>query len=232
MTASSLPIDPNVSMSERVLTAAVGAGLFALAMSMPRVRKPLGTASLALLFRSTTGYCPAYAVAGVKLASTDTRRALAGSKGAHLDAHVTIARPQAEVYAFWRDVTQLARALPDTIDVRPLSDTESRWSVSRVGMAPAQWTARIINDEPGRLIAWRTTDDADIVSAGSVRLTETSDGRRTDVHVRFQYSPPLGRVGAALASVFGRDAESIVEEALTRIKQFLERDTYASLDVE
>lgn len=232
MTASSPPIHPNVSMPERVLTAAVGAGLFALAMSMPRMRKPLGTASLALILRGATGYCPAYAVAGVTLAPTDTRRALAGSRGAHLDAHVTIERPPAETYAFWRDVTQLARALPDSIDVEPLSDTESRWSLARVAMAPAQWTARIINDEPGRLIGWKTTDDADIVSAGSVRFTETRDGRGTDVHVRFQYSPPLGRVGAALASVFGQGAESVVDEALTRIKQFLERDTYASLDVE
>lgn len=233
MLTPSLSINPNVGLSERIFTAIAAAGLFALAMKVSRAKRgPLRVASTALLLRSATGYCPAYAAAGVAARRSDTREALAGSKGEHLDMSVTIAQPPAEVYALWRDVTQLAKALPDTVRVDAISDTESYWRLFRGALPPTEWTARIINDVPGRLIAWKTIGDADVVSAGSVRFTAALDGRGTTVHVRLQYSPPFGRVGAGLASAFGNGADAVVRQALQDIKQFLEQDGYAGLEVE
>jgi hypothetical protein len=58
---------PNVRPAERVLTAAAGLGLLVLAAKMPRARRPLVGMSTAVLLRSLTGYCPAYAAAGVTL---------------------------------------------------------------------------------------------------------------------------------------------------------------------
>ena len=216
---------PNVRPVERVLTAAAGIGLLALAARFPRVRRPLVGMSTAVLLRSVTGFCPAYAAAGVPrhdVASTDTRHALAGSRGEHVDSTVRIARASDEVYGFWRDLSRLAHALPPSIAVDQVSDTESRWTISKAGMPVARWTARIINDEPGRLIAWKTIGAAGVVSAGSVHFDPADEGRATDVHVRFQYAPPLGRPGAALADIVGQGAEAEVRTSLQHVKHLLE----------
>lgn len=54
---------PNIHPTERLLTAAAGLGLLLLAAKMPRARRPLVAMSTAVLLRSLTGYCPAYAAA-------------------------------------------------------------------------------------------------------------------------------------------------------------------------
>lgn len=53
----------NIHPAERLLTAAAGLGLLALAAKMPRARRVLLPMSTAVLLRSFTGYCPAYAAA-------------------------------------------------------------------------------------------------------------------------------------------------------------------------
>ena len=47
-------------------------------------------------------------------------------------------------------------------------------------------------------------------------------GRGTRVTVHLQYSPPMGKVGAALARLFGADAETEIREDLQRFKQQIE----------
>jgi hypothetical protein len=54
---------PNIHPAERLLTAAAGLALLLLAAKMPRARRPLVAMSTAVLLRSLTGYCPAYAAA-------------------------------------------------------------------------------------------------------------------------------------------------------------------------
>lgn len=215
---------PNVRPTERVLTAAAGLGLLALAAKVPRARGPLVGMSTAVLLRSLTGYCPGYAAAGVTLngESSDSKRALAGAKGAHVDLAVKIGRAPADVYSFWRDLNQLSRALPPAIRGEQINAMDSRWSVAKARVPVGRWTARIINDEPGRLIAWKTIAKADVISAGSVRFESADGGSSTDVHVRFQYAPPLGRAGAAVADLFGQGAAAAVRATLDEAKRILE----------
>jgi len=62
----------------------------------------------------------------------------------------------------------------------------------------------------------------DSVSAGSVNFAGAGSGRGTRVTAHLQYNPPGGRVGAAVAKVFGRDAATGIREDLRRFKQLLE----------
>jgi uncharacterized membrane protein len=215
---------PNVRRAERVLTAVAGLGLLAIAAKVPRVRRPLVSMSAAVLLRSLTGYCPAYAAAGVSLngEASDTKRALAGAKGVHVDMTAKIDRAPEAVYAFWRDLSQLSRAFPSSIHAEPVNVTDSQWTISKAGLPVARWTARIINDDPARLIAWKTIGEAGVISAGSVQFEPTEGGRATDVHVRFQYAPPLGRAGATVADSFGQGADAAVRATLDEVKRILE----------
>ena len=227
MHAASPHAQPNVSHAERVLTVLTGLGALALAAELPRARGPLAAISGALMVRGATGYCPAYAAAGTpaRAVPTSTRRALGGSRGAHLRVSTTIAQPVETVYAFWRNLDHLSMALPSSITIERLDDRRSRWSLAPAkGSTPAlaSWTSEIINDVPDRLIGWRTVGESDIVSAGSVQFKEAPAGQGTELSVNMQYSPPFGRVGAGLAGLFGRGAGQVVTQCLRDIKRYLE----------
>jgi uncharacterized membrane protein len=85
-----------------------------------------------------------------------------------------------------------------------------------------EWDAEIYNEVPNKLIAWRSLEGSDVVSAGSVNFDRAASGMATRVTVHLQYSPPLGKVGAAVARLFGADAATEIREDLQRFKQMVE----------
>src|SRR4029078_777159 len=58
--------------------------------------------------------------------------------------------------------------------------------------------------------------------AGSVRFKDAPGNRGTEVLVVLQYNPPAGLIGASIAKLSGRDAETEIESDLFRLKQYLE----------
>ena len=90
-----------------------------------------------------------------------------------------------------------------------------------------EWDAEIINDEPNRLIAWRSLGGADVDNAGSVRFVPAEAGGGTEVSVTLDYIPPAGRAGALAAKLFGRDADQMVREDLRGFKALMESGAVA-----
>jgi uncharacterized membrane protein len=134
---------------------------------------------------------------------------------------VTILRSPGELYRFWRDVPNLAQVIHHPVTITKTSDEESHWSVS----APAgkvEWDALIINDQPDRLIAWRSREGGDVANAGSVRFEPAPGDEGTEVTVALEYSPPGGKLGAAIAKLTRDAASSQVYDALRRLKALLE----------
>lgn len=151
----------------------------------------------------------------------DTRAALAGSRGLLVHESVTIHRPASELYRFWRTLENLPRAMSHLESVTDLGDGRSHWVARARGIGRVEWDAKIINDEPGKLIAWRSLPGSDVTSAGSVNFDEIDD-RSTRVTVRLQYDPPAGKLGALVAKVLGEDPARQIREDLLRLKQLLE----------
>lgn len=217
---------PNLSRDERLLTMAAGVGAMGLAVYFPRLRKPLAVTSATLIARATAGYCPVTAaMSRPHLRSGDTRLELAGPRGTHLAQAVIIDASPEVVYRVWRDPRQLAQALPSSVSVHERDSRLWEWSIGTSGTPDlATWTSEIIHDEPGKVLSWKTTEDSTIVSAGSVTFRELPGRRGTEVRVRMQYSPPLGKLGAAVARVAGQSADQFVHGYLRNIKRFIEMD--------
>lgn len=215
---------PNLSRDERLLTMVAGVGAMGLAVYFPRIRKPLAMTSATLIARATAGYCPVTAaMSRPNLRSGDTRVELAGARGTHLAQVVLINAPADEVYRFWRDPRHLSQALPSSVTVQERDSELWDWTLGTAGTPNlATWTSEIIHDEPGRLLSWKTTEDSTIVSAGSVTFRELPGHRGTEVRVRMQYSPPMGKLGAAVARVVGHGADQFVRDYLRDIKRFIE----------
>jgi len=217
----------NVADAERWASALGGAALAAWGLrQLKEDRSPAGAmiaaAGAGLIVRGATGHCPIYSAAGFNTADTDTRVALAGSRGINVEHAVTINRTPEELYAFWRRFDQLPRFMSHLVSVKQMDNCRSHWVAKAPAGRTVEWDAEIINEIPGELIAWRTLENADVVSAGSVRFKGAPGGRGSEVRVRLQYGPPAGRLGAVIAWMFGEEPSQVIQEDLRKFKQLME----------
>jgi uncharacterized membrane protein len=225
----------NVGSAERWVSVTSGTALALYGLGLSR-RKPAGIALAAagayLMRRGATGHCDIYQAFHLDTSSSagDTRRALGGGNGIHLEESITINRGISEIYAFWRDLENLPRFMTHLESVEQLTDTLSRWKARGPGGAVVEWSAEIINEIPNRLIAWRSLEHSDVVSAGSVNFDEAGADRGTRIRVRLQYSPPGGKIGGAVAKLLRRDAATEIREDLRRFKQLLEAGEVATTE--
>ena len=215
----------NISTTEKWISITAGAGLAAYGLA--RLNRNgwmyAGLGGL-LLRRGLTQHCDVYDALGLNTAVSpdDTRAALGGSRGINVLESVTIGRSIEELYRFWRNLENLPQFMRHLQSVEKLTDTISDWRAKGPAGLTVEWDAEIYNEVPNKLIAWRSLEGSDVVSAGSVNFDRAADGRATRVTVHLQYSPPMGKVGAAVARLFGADAETEIREDLQRFKQMIE----------
>jgi len=153
-----------------------------------------------------------------------------GNRGVKVVKACTVRKPASLLYSFWRDFENIPRITKDLISVTKTSDTESHWSVPAPGGKYVEWDAVVINDEPDRLIAWRSREGADVANAGSVRFEDAPPGEGTEVTVSLEYDAPGGKLGALLAKLTGEEPGQQVAEALRRFKALMEAGEIPTTD--
>jgi uncharacterized membrane protein len=134
---------------------------------------------------------------------------------------VTINRPRAEIYAFWRQLDNLPRFMTHLKSVTLTGGNRSHWVAKGPG-GDVEWDAEIVQEVPEEYLAWRSLPDSEISNRGEVRFTDAPAGRGAEIHAFFTYDPPAGAAGAAVAKVFGEDPDSQTREDLRRFKWILE----------
>ena len=139
-----------------------------------------------------------------------------------------IARSPDELYAYWRNFSNLPKFMSHLKSVEIESDRRSKWTINGLGGVAMHWTADIIADEPGRRIAWRSLAGGDIDTAGTVHFKPAPGG--ATVRVVLDYVPPAGKVGAAVAKLFGHSASGDVADDLRRFKQIMEAGELPTID--
>jgi uncharacterized membrane protein len=224
--------DRNLSGFERWASIAAGAGLAAYGLSRLKSNGWLYAGLGALLLRrGVTAHCDLYETLGINTAGTadDTRAALRGPRGVNVLVSVTINRPIEQLYRFWRNLENLPQFMRHLESVEKLTDTISHWRAKGPAGTVVEWDAEIFNEIPNKLIAWRSLEGSDVVSAGSVNFDPVPGGG-TRVTVHLQYSPPLGKIGAAIAKLFGADAETEIREDLYRFTHLLESGQVPATD--
>jgi uncharacterized membrane protein len=134
---------------------------------------------------------------------------------------VTINRPQEEVYNYWRDLQNLPTFMEHLVRVQPLGGNRTRWTAKAPGGMKLEWEAETVDERPNELIAWRSVQGA-VENAGGVRFERAPGGRGTVVRVELEYYPPGGRLGAAVARLFGEEPSQQLHDDLRRFKQVVE----------
>jgi uncharacterized membrane protein len=216
----------NVHPVERAASL-IGGGLLAFAGF--RKRSVGGGAMVAtgaeMLRRGLTGKCYLYQALGVRTASTGQgaeTTSVPYELGVRVSESITINRPRAEVYNFWRELTNLPKFMSHLKSVKDLGGGRSHWVAAGPAGVDVEWDAEIINEVQNKRIAWRSLPGSTVDSAGSVRFRSAKRGSATTVEVNLQYNPPAGSIGAWVAKGLGRDPEREIRADLGSLKHHLE----------
>lgn len=135
---------------------------------------------------------------------------------------ITIDRPRAEIYAFWRDFQNLARFMENIQRVDVLDAKRSHWVVSAPGDDSVEWDAIITEERDNELIAWKSAEDADIKHLGRVEFRDGPPGRGTEIKVVLAYEAPGGGAGKLIAKLSQKEPQIQARRDLRRLKQLLE----------
>ncbi|HEX8352599.1 MAG TPA: SRPBCC family protein [Pyrinomonadaceae bacterium] len=219
---------PNVGEVER-WACAIGGGALAV---YGVTRGSLGGIALALVGaalvqRGVSGHCNVYEAMNFSTAGDPALRnsenvSVPAERGTKVEKSVTINRPAAELYSFWRSFENLPRFMNHLESVTAAGPNRTHWVAKAPAGMSVEWDAEVYNEKENELIAWRTLEGSQVASAGSVRFEEAPGGGSTLVRVSLKYDPPGGKLGALVAGLFGENPEQQIDEDLGRFKQLME----------
>ena len=215
----------NISKAERKGSVLVGGALAAFGLGRGGLGGLLtAAAGGAVAWRGITGHCSTYSLFGIDTGKHDAPAASEyEQKAGHIEEAITVSRPAQELYDHWRDLQNLPRFMPHVKTITDLGGGRSRWVTRGPGGIEVQYDAEFVNDDPGRIISWKTVGHSDVDNAGSVRFTEGPVGRGTVVRMTVDYIPPIGgRTAAKVAHFFGLDNSRDIRTSLRQFKQLME----------
>lgn len=225
--------DINVNQKERWWHFASGIALMSMGLkSQGLARVGLTTVGGGLLYVAATGRSPVYKWVDKNSAiQTDSINvAVPQEQGQHVRKTVVINRSPEELFAYWRNFENLPKIMNHLESVTVQDDRHSHWKAKAPVGTTVEWDAEIVNEEPNKTIAWRSLPESEIPNAGSVRFKSLGYGRGTEVKVELEYTPPAGKLGAAVAKLLGEEPQVQIEEDLRRFKQLMETGEIATTE--
>jgi uncharacterized membrane protein len=132
---------------------------------------------------------------------------------------VTINKPPGEVYAFYRKLSQLPLFMDYLASVQETGPRTSHWVARLPVGGTVAWDAEIVEDRPGKLIAWKSVPGSPIALRGRVTFARTPGRNMTEVRVEMQLGVDGIHPSTVLAKLFARPQ---VKGDLRRLKQVIE----------
>lgn len=154
------------------------------------------------------------------------REAGAAKGGDVVGRAITINKPADELWAFFRDFSNLPKFMENVVSIDVLDDKRSHWVVKAPAGARVEWDAVVTDEAEGRHIAWEA-ENADVPNSGRVEFREAGE-RGTVVHATIVYDPPAGVVGKLIAKMFQREPNMQARQDLKRFKQLMETGEVAT----
>lgn len=154
--------------------------------------------------------------------TTRPRRAeIARGRGIQFHKTITVNRPVHEVFSFWRHVENLPRFMKFVQAVTSNGGNITHWVMTTNGET-LEWDAETIDARPNEILSWQSLPAANVDNAGSIVFRPTPGNRGTIVDVSLKYAPAGDKTAAKLAKLFGKGAETVMEEDLFRFKCLIE----------
>ena len=140
---------------------------------------------------------------------------------------VTINRPRDELFAYWRDFANLPSFMDNVERIDVLDGKRSHWVVKAPAGRTVEWDAVVTEEREDELIAWASTDGADVPNSGRIDFRDAG-ARGTVVTATILYDPPGGVIGKVVAKLFQREPAIQARRDLRRFKQLMETGEVAT----
>jgi uncharacterized membrane protein len=127
-----------------------------------------------------------------------------------IDVHV----PVSAAYDQWTQFEEFPRFMEGVVSVKQLDDSHVHW-IAEIGGEQEEWDAEIVEQEPDRVIAWRSTSG--LRNNGRVEFMPIEDGTRVTVEMEYEPEGLKESAGALLGVDDGQ-----VESDLERFKELVE----------
>ena len=148
---------------------------------------------------------------------------VAAGRSLNIRVSMVINKPREEVYAMWRNLSNLPLFMKHLQRVEEQDELFSNWVMEIPGkMGTLQWHAEIIKEREGEMIAWQSLPGSSIENAGKVGFRDSLGGQGTTVDVVLTYHAPLGKAGEQVARIFTPVFKRMIEEEIRGFKDFVE----------
>ena len=133
---------------------------------------------------------------------------------ATIEKSIDVGVPVSVAYDQWTQFEQFPRFMDGVVEVKQIDDKHVHW-VAEVGGERREWDAEIVEQQPDRVVAWRSVGGTP--NSGRVEFEPIDEGTRISVEMEYEAEGVKEKVGSAL----GFD-EGQVEEDLERFRQLVE----------
>jgi uncharacterized membrane protein len=213
----------NVSETERLVTGIGGAVLALSGLRRGGISGLLRIAAGgALLARASTGHCPMYESMGDDQQEQRLARQHGWEHAAVTRESIIINRPREQLFAFWRDFSNLSKVMTHVERVDVIDSRRSRWLMQLPLGKELQWNSTVTEERQNERIAWSADDNADVRNSGWVEFRDAGGGRGTEVIVQLAYEPPGGEIGNVLAKLWPQSPGALLKRDLKEFKEKVE----------
>ncbi|HUG65089.1 MAG TPA: SRPBCC family protein [Gaiellaceae bacterium] len=133
---------------------------------------------------------------------------------ATVEKSIDVGVPVSTAYGQWTQFEEFPQFMEGVLSVSQIDDSHMRW-VAEVGGERKEWEAEIVEQEPDRVIAWRSKGG--LHNHGRVEFMPTNDGTRVSVSMEYEPQGIKESAGALLGFDGGQ-----VEDDLERFKELIE----------
>ena len=141
---------------------------------------------------------------------------------------VLINRPRHELYAFWRDFTNLPNFMKSIESIEVDGNKRSTWKVKAPAGQTVTLETEVSEDVPDQKIAWRSVEGSQIKTEGYVSFADAPGQRGTVVSAEIGYDPPGGDLGRLVAKLFMAEPNIQARHELKRFKMLMETGEIAT----
>lgn len=148
-------------------------------------------------------------------------------EGSVVGRSVTINRPLGELFAYWRDFSNLPTFMENVVRVDVIDQARSHWVVKAPAGKTVEWDAIVTDEKTNAYIVWHSAEGADVVNRGRIDFRDAG-ARGTVVSALISYDPPAGVIGKIIAKIFQREPAIQARRDLRRFKQLMETGEIAT----
>ena len=134
-----------------------------------------------------------------------------------------IDREPADLHRLWLDAQTQRTVMAHIADVS-VADERWHWKAHAKWIGDVEWDSRIVTDEPGRRIVWRSLDGSGLPNEGELLFGPGRPGWGTEVRFTWRFDPPASALGDLVARLThaAHPAHAMAALILRRFKSLAE----------